>query len=300
MAKNLIYGYIDPRNGHLRYVGKSTLGMHRPKAFGGHSHGHVGRWIESLARLDLEPGILIIEELPDDADDACLDEAERHHIAYWRFVECNLTNLLRGGGTGTRGYRLSPESIEMGAAKKRGRKRDPKSIAKTASANRGRKRSLEARAKMSAASLGRKKSPEAVLKTAAANRGRKQTPEEIERRVSSIRGRKQSPETIEKRASKLRGRKQRAEVVAKRAEAQRGYKQSPEHIKNRFEARKRSIQDQYGEVYPSIKEAAERLGLRANCISTVLGGKYKHTGGYVFTYVTPSTPAQTAATLEAK
>ncbi len=30
-ALNIIYGYLDPRDGQLRYVGKSSVGMKRPR-----------------------------------------------------------------------------------------------------------------------------------------------------------------------------------------------------------------------------------------------------------------------------
>jgi hypothetical protein len=48
--KNIIYGYIDPRNGHLRYVGQSSSGMKRPKAFKEHRHGRVQNLIKNLIK----------------------------------------------------------------------------------------------------------------------------------------------------------------------------------------------------------------------------------------------------------
>ncbi len=42
-------------------------------------------------------------------------------------------------------------------------------------------------------------------------------------------------------------------------------------------------------IYPSIKEAAEKLGLNASNIIEVLKGKRKHTGGYHFEYLKEDT-----------
>jgi hypothetical protein len=46
-----------------------------------------------------------------------------------------------------------------------------------------------------------------------------------------------------------------------------------------------AIEDQYGNNYPSVKVAAEKLGLQARLIYYVLSGKRNHTGGYRFEYV---------------
>lgn len=48
------------------------------------------------------------------------------------------------------------------------------------------------------------------------------------------------------------------------------------------DAHKKSVRCSNGEVYNSIQEAADELGLLPSCISSVLSGRYKTTGGYTF------------------
>lgn len=152
----IIYGLADPRSGELRYVGKSHKGVVR---LSGHicpsglkARGHRTNWLKSLLALGLKPEIFVIEELPS-ADG--LKEAERHHIAQFRALGCNLTNLTPGGdgeGTpcsperrakisaaqlGVPKPRRSDASYAAQAAKARGRKRDPGAQERTAAALRG-------------------------------------------------------------------------------------------------------------------------------------------------------------------
>jgi hypothetical protein len=99
MHQNLIYGLIDPRNGQLRYVGKSMSGLTRPK---GHatpsglkksSGTHKGNWIRQLMDGGLKPEIVVLEC----SDVATLCEAESFWISYARFIGCDLTNATDGG-----------------------------------------------------------------------------------------------------------------------------------------------------------------------------------------------------------
>jgi len=130
ISKNLIYAYLDPRNGLIRYIGKSTIGLDRPKNF--HAHGqHCGNWIKNLTTDNLEPEILILEELSDNASIEEINEAEIFHISYWRFLGANLTNLTVGGD-GIPGLKHSEETkLKMSKAAK-GKPKSPEHIAKIA------------------------------------------------------------------------------------------------------------------------------------------------------------------------
>ena len=47
----------------------------------------------------------------------------------------------------------------------------------------------------------------------------------------------------------------------------------------------RPFVDQYGTVYATTHQAARILGLRQGNVVSVLKGRYKHTGGYIFQYL---------------
>jgi hypothetical protein len=94
----IVYGLIDPRNGQLRYVGKTTqlsrrMHYHASKARGG-VRRHVYDWLRSLSRAGCRPEVQVLESCGAETD---LDEAECHHIAYFKMLGCDLTNLTSGG-----------------------------------------------------------------------------------------------------------------------------------------------------------------------------------------------------------
>ncbi len=99
VSKFLIYGLVDPVSGQLRYVGKSTEGLDRPKEHGYPSelkrgHGYKENWIRQLRSLGLNYKIEVLHEV---TDAEILSEAEIHWIAYFRALGCKLTNLTDGG-----------------------------------------------------------------------------------------------------------------------------------------------------------------------------------------------------------
>jgi hypothetical protein len=133
-SKFLIYGLFDPRDGQLRYVGKSTIGLERPKSHYSRSlKGHEGQtyktnWIMSLSKVGLRPEVEVLEELPTPNG---LDEAEIFHIAYYRSLGCSLTNLT-DGGDGCWGRRNPSKTIKKmsGSAFRRWGKSAPIDTAK--------------------------------------------------------------------------------------------------------------------------------------------------------------------------
>ena len=97
--KFLVYGLIDPRDGQLRYVGKSTSGLARPRqhvqpAFLKRDRRHKGNWVRSLVALGMRPEVEVLE-VHESAE--TLAEAECFYIAYFRSLGCRLTNLTDGG-----------------------------------------------------------------------------------------------------------------------------------------------------------------------------------------------------------
>jgi hypothetical protein len=112
----IVYALIDPRSKLIRYVGKSSSGLHRAREF--HWHGKVAGWMRELANLGLKPEIAILETVPDPnapgtrcwwwrgMNATALNDAERYWIWFWRgFVP--LLNVQDGGG-GNAGECLCP------------------------------------------------------------------------------------------------------------------------------------------------------------------------------------------------
>lgn len=144
----LVYGLVDPRSGELRYVGKSSTGLKRP---GQHTlpsvlkvEGHLpkARWARQLLAVGLKPEVEVLER-HETAE--ALADAERHFIAYFRSIGCNLTNLTDGGeGEGPfRGMRHLASSRLKTSLALRGRRHSEAHTEKVAAAKRGVHQSAE-------------------------------------------------------------------------------------------------------------------------------------------------------------
>jgi len=150
-----IYALCDPRDGAVRYVGKTKRLPERMAAHVGQDrrsqpHSYKTRWINALLSADLKPVLMVLEVVP--IED--WQSAERRWIALHREQGARLVNAT-GGGDGIEGYRHTPEArARIGEAAK-GR-------------HVGRKRSAEARARMSIAGKMRNASPEDRAKMALA------------------------------------------------------------------------------------------------------------------------------------
>lgn len=102
----LIYGLVDPRDGLLRYIGKSSLGLERAYAHKRPSYlqkdtSYCGNWIRSLLKNHIKYQVVIIQIFN---EKEILDEAERHWIKYFKALGFPLTNLTEGGD-GRSGFR---------------------------------------------------------------------------------------------------------------------------------------------------------------------------------------------------
>lgn len=119
-----IYGLVDPRNGNLRYVGKTErklsvrLNHHMHRALKrGWRNTHKNCWIRALHREGLTPSIVAIFECD---DELFLSEAEVFWIGYFRGLGFSLTNAT-DGGEGCRGYKHTEESRKKMSKAKVGR-----------------------------------------------------------------------------------------------------------------------------------------------------------------------------------
>lgn len=110
MSKHIIYALLDPQTLEIRYIGKSSSGLNRPKH---HLHPSVYNslhiplylWIKKLKAKNLSPVIEILEETKADR----LSGREIHYIKIAREFGYRLLNLTEGGDGGGFGRAVSEE-----------------------------------------------------------------------------------------------------------------------------------------------------------------------------------------------
>ncbi len=165
-----VYIHSDPITGEVRYVGKGS--GRRAYSFS-HRYGHHAKWIGKLAKSELKPLVVILENnLPE-------KEAytrEEHYINHFRSLGVKLTNST-AGGNGVSGYKFSTEQKEKFRLNSTGRKQTPEQIAKMVATKIGKKRSANACNAISNGKKGKKLSDEhrAALSKAAKNRRKRVT-----------------------------------------------------------------------------------------------------------------------------
>ena len=169
--KYLIYGLVDPRTDELRYIGRSSNGLERPRY-------HVWyvkcgnyplttrcqAWIKSLLNIDREPQFIVLEDF-EIANDDILNSAEKRLIAHHRLCGCNLTNHT-DGGEGSIGYKHTKESLDKISKSSKGRqarlgmKTSDVTKKRISKSQQGKTTSVETRRKMSNSHRGKKVSDE--------------------------------------------------------------------------------------------------------------------------------------------
>jgi hypothetical protein len=99
LTKNLIYALIDPRSGDVRYIGKSTSGLIRPKEHlqpkrTAKNRTRNGNWVKHLLDNGLRPIIRILEckESPEE-----LYELEKYYVKKMKEDGAKLNNHTEGG-----------------------------------------------------------------------------------------------------------------------------------------------------------------------------------------------------------
>ena len=84
-SRALIYGLVDPRNRHLRYIGKThkrrelRLREHIEAARAGEV-AYVYNWVRQLLAVNIEPEIFVLERV---APASKWQQAERQQISRW-------------------------------------------------------------------------------------------------------------------------------------------------------------------------------------------------------------------------
>lgn len=184
-----IYALSDPRDGNVRYIGKSNNVKHR---FNSHVSELTKRtnktnWIKSLLKLNLKPDIFIVDEV----DINEWQFWEIHYISLFKYYGFKLTNSTIGGecGPSLKGVRRSDEVKRKISEKAKNRSYDSvlkmiktkKERAKEISDRRkamGLKMSDESKEKLRKLKLNM--SDEYRMKISLANKGRKASEKAIE------------------------------------------------------------------------------------------------------------------------
>lgn len=230
-----IYGLYDPRDGALRYIGK-TIGL--KVRFGLHMsetrNTHKNQWLRQLRELGLKPEMRVLETI-ENSNDLDWQDRERWWIASSREAGLPITNLDSGGRNG---MRKSPETCARIAASNTGKKMAPESVAKMIAtkaanmtpelrqklslSNLGRRHSQEVRAARSLALTGRVVSEETRRKIGLANRGTVMS-EETKAKLRAARALQAiTPETRAKLSAIFKGRKPSPQTIAASVLASRG------------------------------------------------------------------------------
>lgn len=214
----LLYVLVDPRDGTVRYVGKTnyTLKIRLRQHLNNPRNSYLACWVNSLKEVGLVPEIEEIERI-EDSNDKDWQRVERYWIFFYRNMHCDLVNLDSGG---------------MG-----GNTKSEETRKKIGNGNRGKVRSLETLEKQRLSHLGKKLTPEHCANMSKAIKGKKlgpRPPEVIEKISKALTGRK-CPRTAEHQAkitAKLIGREVKQETRDKIGAARKGKKMgpySPEH-----------------------------------------------------------------------
>jgi hypothetical protein len=262
METTFIYALADPRDGALRYVGKSNAPKVRYRRHVTEVNTtHRVCWIKGLRLLGLRPTLIILQEVPRET----WEEFERAWIQRLKTEGCALTNLTDGGGH----CELGPEArAKMRAAK----------VGKPPH-NKGKQTSIEARQKQS---------------ESAKRRWERMTAEEKQQGVAHLRGipqkgrpgHPQTPATRAKISAAGIGRRHSEETLRKLSAASRGRPHkatgpcSPERREKISRTLRALSDEQVTEIRLLLaegrltgKEIAARVGVAPQKISTIKNGK---------------------------
>jgi hypothetical protein len=140
--KYLIYGLEDPRTKEIRYIGRSSNGLERPKSHITESslkryNTKVYTWIKSLKKINLIPNIIIIQSWNNISNED-LNSHEIYWIDYYKKLNYKLTNMTNGGD-GTYGRVLTDSHKKAIIESNKKRKYSKKTLEKMSNSAKNRK-----------------------------------------------------------------------------------------------------------------------------------------------------------------
>lgn len=109
--KYIIYGLVDPDTRLIRYVGKSSSGLRRPRQHlskQNKAKTHCANWVRYLTKLGKRPDVVVLQLSSYDA----LNSDEKWWILYGRLSRWALTNLTEGGEV-SNGYKHSVDTKQV-------------------------------------------------------------------------------------------------------------------------------------------------------------------------------------------
>lgn len=113
-----IYTLSDPRDGMVRYVGKTiSVSKRRSEHFSGKGKTRNAIWVRRLKRIGLLPVFEIIDECREN-----WEVVERSYIRLYKSFGAKLNNHADGGG-GSLGYKLTEEQKKRLSAALKGKKK---------------------------------------------------------------------------------------------------------------------------------------------------------------------------------
>lgn len=228
MDQFIVYGLLDTRPdriNELRYIGKSSSGMKRPRRHLGvdasNKRTKLGNWLRALRGINLLPEIVVLRTC-EDASSVIAAEIEEIRLA--RSAGADLVNVT-DGGEGAPGRRHTDEAKEKMAVRRRGKTASAATRARLAA----KVFTAETRERMAAAKRGTHLSSATKEKISKAGKGRKlafvpkpnsrgKPKSDAAREKMSIakRGIKKSPETRRRMsAAQKRRARERADPLGK-------------------------------------------------------------------------------------
>lgn len=174
--KHIVYALVDPHNNELRYVGKSSRGMKRPRkhltACGRRGDTHRHCWLKQMFKDEgTVPSIIVLCECETEVEALAW---EVQFIALFRTAGFRLTNLT-DGGEGMSGYKVSDETKRKLAEFNKGHKHSDEHKRKIAEGIKGRVRTDEHKQRISEAQKGSEKCATHLHKVQEANKGSKRS-----------------------------------------------------------------------------------------------------------------------------
>ena len=279
----LVYGLRDPVTQGIRYVGRSSSGLTRPKEHQCPSKlakdgTYKGNWLRKLYATGQKAEIVVLEEFSSTAE-ASIGEAK-----WISLLKTSALTNLTGGGDGPGAGRIVSE-----ATRKKLRVSSLKQFSDPAQVELVRQRavfrwqSVDNRKKQSEIFKGRTFSAETIKHMEAAARKREifRTPESR----GIIQAALNSPEAKAKAAAAASGRALTPEGKKHLRSMQVASQARASVIKRARALGGRPFVDQKGNRYELISDAAKTLGVTAGNIGSVLKGRLKQTKGYIFTYI---------------
>jgi len=220
-----IYSLTDPRDGRVRYVGKTTrpkgrLHSHICEAIRGRQENHRTHWVRSVIEAGHFPTMSILESGEGD-----WQAAEQKWIKTLRDAGCNLVNST-DGGDGV--YNPTPEVRAKIGAASRVRRDSPETKAKKSAASKARW-TPEYRAKWAETRRKLWQTPEYRAKRAASLNAVLATPEHRAKIGATSRALWQSPEYRTKMLAKRKEQGARPEFRAKMKSINKGHWESAEY-----------------------------------------------------------------------